>query len=127
MAGIVICMAQIFIFVCVKLYNTMVTYMGFSGTIFSYFAASACAMLYSKYILPETKGKTLDEIENLFKKNDRVSRVSDGETNEGFTVSSENITVVTRWDLLSSIINLLKSYPVQSVWYYLQLLVNGSN
>lgn len=96
MAGIVICMAQIFIFVCVKLYNTMVTYMGFSGTIFSYFAASACAMLYSKYILPETKGKTLDEIENLFKKNDRVSRVADGVTNEGFTVSSENITVVTR-------------------------------
>lgn len=96
MAGVVICMAQIFIFVCVKLYNTMVAYMGFSGTIFSFFAASACAMLYSKYILPETKGKTLDEIENLFKKKDKVTRDSEGVTNEGFTVSSENITVVTR-------------------------------
>ncbi|KAL1490192.1 hypothetical protein ABEB36_012925 [Hypothenemus hampei] len=67
MAGIVICVAQCFIFISVKIYNNLIDWLGFSGTIFSFVIASVGAMLYSKYILPETQGKSLHEIEEYFK------------------------------------------------------------
>lgn len=67
MAGVVIAIAQCFIFICVKIYNNMIEVLGFSGTIFTFFAASALTMLYSKYVLPETRGKSLEEIEAHFR------------------------------------------------------------
>ncbi|XP_050315674.1 facilitated trehalose transporter Tret1-like [Anthonomus grandis grandis] len=95
MAGIVICIAQCFIFVCVKIYNNMVDFLGFSGTIFTFFIASALAMLFCKYVLPETHGKSLEEIEALFKGSEKKER--HGVDNLGFSISSENvISVVTR-------------------------------
>ncbi|XP_066261536.1 facilitated trehalose transporter Tret1-like [Euwallacea similis] len=96
MAGVVICIAQTFIFVCVKMYTSMVDFLGFSGTIFSFFAASALAMMYSKYVLPETKGKTLDEIEAYFRDSRDSGRKISGVSNRGFSVSSENMSVVVR-------------------------------
>lgn len=97
MAGVVICMAQSFIFVCVKIYKDMVSYLSFSGTIFTFFVASVLAMLFCKYILPETKDKGLDEIEAYFRGTKKDSnKNSRGIDNNAFTISSENITVVTR-------------------------------
>lgn len=99
MAGVVICMAQAFIFICVKIYTNMVDFLGFSGTIFTFFAASAISMLFCKYVLPETQGKTLEEIEAYFrgsKNHEQRNSSHSGMQNDAFTISSENITVVTR-------------------------------
>ncbi|KAF7266483.1 hypothetical protein GWI33_020166 [Rhynchophorus ferrugineus] len=99
MAGIVICMAQTFIFICVKIYYDMVNYLGFSGTIFTFFAASTLAMLFCKYILPETRNKSLDEIEAYFRGksgNNNKFKERSGIDNNGFVNESDDITVVTR-------------------------------
>ncbi|CAH1131854.1 unnamed protein product [Ceutorhynchus assimilis] len=97
MAGVVICIAQIFIFICVKIYNNMVDFLGFGGTIFTFFGASVLSMLFCKYVLPETKGQSLDEIEAYFRgtKKDVEHSSHSGLVNHAFTVSSENISVVT--------------------------------
>ncbi|XP_060533721.1 facilitated trehalose transporter Tret1-like isoform X2 [Cylas formicarius] len=99
MAGLVICMAQGFIFVCVKVYNDMVRYLEFSGTLFTFFVASVASMLFCMYALPETKNKSLHEIEAYFR-GDKAAKEKrpekSGIHNAAFTQSSENITVVTR-------------------------------
>lgn len=67
MSGIVICMAQCFIFICVKLYPYMINTFKFSGTLFLFFNATFVTMIVCKIFLPETKNKTLEEIENYFR------------------------------------------------------------
>ncbi|XP_025834259.1 facilitated trehalose transporter Tret1 [Agrilus planipennis] len=66
MCGLVICIAQIFIFISVQVYNTMNYYLNFSGTLFVFFVASFASLFFCKFILPETKGKTLEEIQSYF-------------------------------------------------------------
>ncbi|XP_030754933.1 facilitated trehalose transporter Tret1-like [Sitophilus oryzae] len=99
MAGVVICMAQTFIFICVKIYYNMVDFLGFSGTIFTFFVASTLSMFFCKYVLPETRNKSLEEIEAYFrgsKKQKDNLRDNDGVENRGFDIQSEEISVVTR-------------------------------
>ncbi|KAF5287397.1 hypothetical protein FQR65_LT12222 [Abscondita terminalis] len=67
MGGFVICLAQCFIFVCVKIYYDMIECLRFSGTLLTFSLAAVVALAFSKWVLPETKDKTLDEIERYFK------------------------------------------------------------
>lgn len=66
-AGITVCLAYFMSFIVIKLYPSMLTWMG-NGFIFLFYAAvSLLGTVFVHFILPETKGKTLQEIENLFK------------------------------------------------------------
>jgi MFS family permease len=57
-----------FSFFTIKYFNAMFETFG-SGWVFTFYAAiSLIGMLFSLFILPETNGKTLQEIENYFKK-----------------------------------------------------------
>lgn len=67
MSGVVICIAQCFIFACVKIYPDLVAVLGFSGTLFSFVVASLLAVVYCQVFLVETKNKSLKEIEEYFK------------------------------------------------------------
>lgn len=66
-SGITICASYTICFICVKLYPMITTDWGsvhvclFCGTF------SLLSIFYVAFILPETKGKTLTEIENMFK------------------------------------------------------------
>jgi facilitated trehalose transporter len=67
-AGISVCMAYFMSFIAIKSYPSMKSWMG-NGMIFLiYGLVSFAGTLFVHSILPETKGKTLQEIENLFKK-----------------------------------------------------------
>lgn len=66
-AGITVCMAYLMSFIVIKAYPSMLSSMG-NGTIFLFYGiVSLLGTLFVHFILPETKGKTLQEIENLFK------------------------------------------------------------
>lgn len=76
MSGIVICIAQCFIFICVKLYPYMIDKLEFSGTIFLFFIGTFLTMIVCKLFLPETKNKTLEEIEQYFTSNDNNTKTT---------------------------------------------------
>lgn len=57
-----------FLFVVIKLYPTMTESIGSHGTFFVCAAISMLSMLLVIFVLPETKGKTLTEIEGAFTK-----------------------------------------------------------
>ncbi|KAJ8917272.1 hypothetical protein NQ315_002289 [Exocentrus adspersus] len=86
MSGVVICMAQIFIFICVKVYNDMLLYLNFSGTLLVFVAASIVSIVFCRFVLPETKNKSLQEIEQHFRK---TKRQLTGFDNGGFDLESE--------------------------------------
>lgn len=86
MSGVVICLAQVFIFLSVKFYPDMIYSIKFSGTCTVFLVASILALLFSKFILPETKNKTLEEIEINMKK-----KTLFGVDNKGFSVSLEDL------------------------------------
>ncbi|XP_044764135.1 facilitated trehalose transporter Tret1-like [Coccinella septempunctata] len=69
MSGFVICIAQTFIFISVKIYPHMNALLGFSGTLFTFFVASCVAVIFCKFVLPETKDKSLEDIEEYFRGN----------------------------------------------------------
>ncbi|XP_023013758.1 facilitated trehalose transporter Tret1 isoform X2 [Leptinotarsa decemlineata] len=87
MMGVVICIAQIFIFICVKIYNNMNTALHFSGTLMVFVAASIISAIYCKFVLIETHNKTLEDIEAYFR-NER--REMTGMDNRGFDDRSES-------------------------------------
>lgn len=66
MSGVVICMAQCFVFICVKIYPDSILYLNFSGTLLVFLIATVLTILLCKFYLPETKNKTLEEIEKFF-------------------------------------------------------------
>lgn len=68
MCGIVLLLAQTFIFICVKIYTIMNSQIQFSGTLFTFVASSIVSAIYCKFILPETRNLSLEEIEALFRK-----------------------------------------------------------
>lgn len=66
-AGITVCMAYFMSFLVIKSYPSMLSWMG-NGMIFLFYALiSLLGTLFVHLVLPETKGKSLQEIENLFK------------------------------------------------------------
>lgn len=69
-SGITICAAYSICFVCVKLYPMMATDLGSVHVCLFYGTFSLLSIFYVGLVLPETKGKTLTEIENMFKSPD---------------------------------------------------------
>lgn len=67
-AGITVSIAYFMSFLVTKLYPTMLSWMGNGGVFLFYGVISMLGTVFVHFILPETKGKTLQEIENLFKK-----------------------------------------------------------
>lgn len=96
MCGFVICLAQCFIFICVKIYHDMNFYLNFSGTICIFFVSAVLALIFCKVFLPETKNKSLEEIEEHFKRTD-VKNLN-GLDNKGFSRSLEIISDNNRND-----------------------------
>ncbi|KAJ8953695.1 hypothetical protein NQ314_007303 [Rhamnusium bicolor] len=86
MSGVVICIAQTFIFICVKIYNDMLDYLNFSGTLLVFVSASILAIGFCKFLLPETKNKSLEEIEQHFRKDKKDLT---GFDNRAFDLTSE--------------------------------------
>ncbi|KAB0791121.1 hypothetical protein PPYR_02921 [Photinus pyralis] len=73
MGGVVICLAQTFTFVCVKIYYDMIALLHFSGTLMLFCFVSLLALLFCTFVLPETKDKSLDDIETIFKKKTEIN------------------------------------------------------
>lgn len=94
MSGIVICMAQLFIFISVKIYPDLKECLNFSGTIFVFVTASVTAVLYAKLVLPETRNKSLQEIEEYFKSGGKNNKELFGVENKGFVIKPEPLEAV---------------------------------
>jgi facilitated trehalose transporter len=74
-AGITVCFAYLMSFITIKLYPTMFLMMG-NGCVFLFYGVvSLLGTLFVHQILPETKGKSLQEIENLYKKRQTTSSI----------------------------------------------------
>ena len=72
-AGITVCLAYLLSFTAIKLYPSMLSWMG-NGMVFLFYGiVSLFGTFFVHFILPETKGKSLQEIENLFKKTSQSS------------------------------------------------------
>lgn len=67
-AGMTVCVAYFMSFIAIKSYPSMLEVMGNSGVLMLYTIVSLIGTLFVYFVLPETKGKTLQEIENLFKR-----------------------------------------------------------
>lgn len=89
MAGVVMCMAQLFIFTSVKIYPDLQANLNFSGTVLLFFVASILSIFYAKYLLPETKNKRLEEIEEYFKC--KKTKNLSGVDNQAFVIKPEVI------------------------------------
>lgn len=92
MSGIVICMAQLFIFISVKIYPDLKECLNFSGTIFVFFVSAVTAIFYARYVVPETRNKSLQEIEDYFKSNSKKELT--GVDNKAFVIKPEPIEAV---------------------------------
>lgn len=79
MSGVVICIAQCFIFICVKIYPDLLNLLRFSGTLFSFVVASFVTVIFCQFFLVETRNKSLLEIENYFKKKPSESKSKEEE------------------------------------------------
>ncbi|RZF43453.1 hypothetical protein LSTR_LSTR001714 [Laodelphax striatellus] len=69
-SGFTACMAYVYSFLSIKFYPDMEQHLGEGGTFLFYFLASAFGTIFVIFYLPETQGKTLDEIGNDFAKRD---------------------------------------------------------
>lgn len=67
-SGSITCLAYIFNFIIVKIYPTMMRDMGNYKVFFFYGSISLIGTIFIAVFLPETKGKTLQEIEEYFGK-----------------------------------------------------------
>lgn len=79
-AGISVSFCYFTSFVSIKMYPFLVESLGSSTVFLIYGIISILATVFVFIILPETKGKTLEEIENLFKS--RSERRSSSEVKE---------------------------------------------
>jgi len=87
MGGIVASLAHMLIFGSVKTYPDLMHGLGTDGTLWLFGAAALLGALYCYIFLPETKGKTLREIELTFSPKERSS--NEENTRTRYTVTSE--------------------------------------
>lgn len=66
-SGLSIAVCYTICFVCLKLYPWMILNWGTFNICIIYGGCALISVLYVQFIVPETKGKTLSEIENMFK------------------------------------------------------------
>lgn len=72
MSGIVLAIANIFIFVSVKLFPCALELLGMSGLLFTFSMAAFMGAIFCFKFLPDTKNMTLEEIESYFKGQDKL-------------------------------------------------------
>lgn len=75
-SGITVFFTYLMSFVIIKLYPTMVEQMGSAHVFIFYGAISLLRVLYVCYVVPETKGKSLQEIEDYFRGRSSATRRS---------------------------------------------------
>lgn len=78
-AGITVSFAYFMSFIIIKIYPTMLEVMGNEFVFIFYGTVSLFGIFFVHFILPETRGKSLEEIENSFKSN---RQFKDSEENE---------------------------------------------
>lgn len=76
-SGITIGALYLMSFVVTKLYPTMVNEMGTVNVFIFYGGVSILSLLFVYFILPETKGKTLEQIEDIFKNRERFEDINE--------------------------------------------------
>lgn len=79
-AGISVSFCYFTSFISIKMYPFLVESLGSSTVFLIYGIISILATVFVSIILPETKGKTLEEIENLFKSRSLRTNVEEKET-----------------------------------------------
>ncbi|KAF7411411.1 hypothetical protein HZH66_000307 [Vespula vulgaris] len=79
LSGLTTCITYIFSSITVKIYPDMLSYMGKHGVFFFYAIVSLAGTIFVLLFLPETKGKSLNEIEDMFgkKKSENISKIND--------------------------------------------------
>lgn len=80
LSGLTTCIGYIFSSVTIKTYPDMLLLMGKHGVFFFYALVSLAGTLFVFFFLPETKGKSLHEIEDIFVKNKKQGSVEMGTT-----------------------------------------------
>ena len=71
-AGLTVCVAYFLSFLAIKSYPSMLQLMGNEMIFLFYGMISLLGTVFVYRILPETKGKSLQEIENLFKERNTI-------------------------------------------------------
>lgn len=66
MCGLLFSSVYLWTFTCVKLYPTVVSWITIYGVLLIFAVAAGLAAIFSKFVLPETRGKTLMEIEQFW-------------------------------------------------------------
>lgn len=79
LSGFTTCIAYIFSFVSVKAYPDMIKIMGKHGIFCFYALFSLLGTFFIIFFLPETRGKTLGEIENIYARKSGKMNSIDGE------------------------------------------------
>lgn len=91
--GVSTFIGTIYFFMAIKLFPQMRYWMGFHNVCTTYAAAIAIGTVFAYFFLPETRGKTLKEIEAFFRgDNDKVT--GDGQATEKLMPGSEKFEVV---------------------------------
>lgn len=92
MGGLISSLAYLFIFITVKFYPTIMSSLQIDGTMWLFSAASVLAAIFVLLYLPETKDKSLFQIERAFTKNES------GESKENLPssiITQQNVIVPT--------------------------------
>jgi len=72
--GVSTFMGTIYFFLAIKLFNQMMYWIGFHNVLTTYTAVIAIGTVFAYFYVPETRGKTLKEIEDFFRgDNDKVT------------------------------------------------------
>jgi SP family facilitated glucose transporter-like MFS transporter 8 len=72
MSGVVSSLAYLFIFTTVKIYPNLLASLRMFGMMWVFAAFSFFVIFFARFCLPETQGRLLIEIENSFKKEERM-------------------------------------------------------
>lgn len=72
LSGLTVCIGYFFSAITVKTYPDMLKLMGMHGVFLFFAAISLVGVVFILFFLPETKGKTLREIEDMFSKKKRT-------------------------------------------------------
>ncbi|XP_040171954.1 uncharacterized protein LOC120905171 [Anopheles arabiensis] len=108
-SGVTVFFTYLMSFCTIKLYPTMVELLGSANVFLIYGAVSLLGVLYVIYIVPETKGKSLQEIEDYFRGMSHGSTPSqEVEEDEVSNLSSE------------SLIELIRAGSVEDALHYAQ-------
>jgi hypothetical protein len=81
-------MATIYFFLAIKLFTQMVHWFGFHNVLTTYTAVIAIGTVFAYIYVPETRGKSLKEIEDFFRGiNDKIT--GGGQTTDKLLPGSE--------------------------------------